>query len=369
MGACSCWTGSSKFSWLNQAIYHEMLVHPILAGHGKVEDILVIGGGDGGTIRECLRHQPHRIVMVDLDPGVIALCRRYLPEMSMGAFDDPRVCLVHEDGAAYVAHSPAGSFDAVIVDGGDYTGLSEVLFSATFFGDIARVLRPGGVVAVQAGSVLDAHLIRTGRERLRAVFADVTAYRLTMPSYHCGEYCFLAAALAPILSHPDAGRLSQVEATLRSRFTPTYWSPAVQRAAQCCPRRFHRRHYASRHHRRGPGGASRPRSSRRVAPPSRCSRRVIVLGGGSGPPGHTQGSPMRREGNGSTTTTCRNPASARGHGVPGAARTHAGWVGGPGGRARFPIRPVGRCARRGDRAGRDRQRPLPRPAGHGLGGP
>ena len=230
--------GIVQFSSLDQAIYHEMLVHPILASHGKVEDILVIGGGDGGTIRECLRHQPRRIVMVDLDPEVIALCRRYLPEMSMGAFDDPRVCLVHEDGAAYVAHSPAGSFDAVIVDGGDYTGLSEVLFSATFFGDIARVLRPGGVVAVQTGSVLDAHLIRTGRERLRAVFADVTAYRLTMPSYHCGEYCFLAAALAPILSHPDAGRLTQVEATLRSRFTPTYWSPAVQRAAQVLPASF-----------------------------------------------------------------------------------------------------------------------------------
>src|SRR5262249_18615848 len=106
------------------------------------------------------------------------------------------------------------------------------------FGDIARVLRPGGVMSLQTGSVLDAHLIRDGRERLGALFADVTAYRLTMPSYHCGEYCFLAASLAPILSDPDAGRLTQVEAALRSRFTPAYWSQAVQRAAQALPGSF-----------------------------------------------------------------------------------------------------------------------------------
>jgi spermidine synthase len=230
--------GIVQFSSIDQTIYHEMLVHPVLACHGKVEDILVIGGGDGGTIRECLRHQPRRIVMVDLDPEVIALCRRYLPELSAGAFDDPRVCLVHEDGAAYVANSPPGNFDAVIVDGGDYSGLSAVLFSSSFFGDIARVLRPGGVVSLQTGSVLDAHLIRNGRERLSALFADVTAYRLTMPSYHCGEYCFLAASLSPILSNPDAVRLSQVEAVLRSRFTPTYWSQVVQRAAQVLPASF-----------------------------------------------------------------------------------------------------------------------------------
>jgi len=230
--------GIVQFSSIDQAIYHEMLVHPIFASHGQVKDILVIGGGDGGTIRECLRHQPRQIVMVDLDPEVITLCRRYLPELSAGAFDDPRVRLVHEDGAAYVANSPAGSFDAVIVDGGDYTGLSEVLFSAPFFADIARVLRPGGVMSLQTGSVLDAHLIRDGRERLGALFADVTAYRLTMPSYHCGEYCFLAAALSSILSDPDPVRLSQVEEALRARFTPAYWSPAVQRAAQVLPAYF-----------------------------------------------------------------------------------------------------------------------------------
>jgi spermidine synthase len=145
---------------------------------------------------------------------------------------------VHEDGATYVANSPPGNFDAVIVDGGDYSGLSAVLFSSSFFGDIARVLRPGGVVSLQTGSVLDAHLIRSGRERLSALFADVTAYRLTMPSYHCGEYCFLAASLSPILSNPDAVRLSQVEAVLRSRFTPTYWSQVMQRAAQVLPASF-----------------------------------------------------------------------------------------------------------------------------------
>jgi spermidine synthase len=158
--------------------------------------------------------------------------------LSAGAFDDPRGRLVHEDGAAYVAYRPAGSFDAVIVDGGDYTGLSAVLFSASFFSDIARVLRPGGVMALQTGSVLDAHLIRNGREQLGAVFADVTVYRLTVPSYHCGEYCFLAAALSPILSDPDPVQLAQVEAALRSRFTPAYWSPAVQRAAQVLPATF-----------------------------------------------------------------------------------------------------------------------------------
>lgn len=230
--------GIVQFSTLDQANYHEMLVHPILASRGGARRILVIGGGDGGTIRECLRHGPDEVVMVDLDPGVIALCKQHLPEMSQGAFDDPRLTLLHEDGAAYVRNAPAASFDAVIVDGGDYTGLSEVLFAEAFFADIARVLRPDGVMSLQTGSALDAHLIRTGRARLQAVFADTTTYRLTMASYHCGEYAFLAAANAPILSSPDADRLAQTFAKLSATGPLGYWTPAVHGAAQVLPPNF-----------------------------------------------------------------------------------------------------------------------------------
>lgn len=229
--------GVVQLSTLDQATYHEMLVHPALASHGAPRRILVIGGGDGATLRECLLHDPEEVVLVDLDPEVIAICREHLPELSQGAFDDPRVRLVHEDGARFVARAHA-AYDAILVDGGDYVGPSAVLCDPSFFAAIARALRPGGVMAIQMGSALDRERIRGGRRDLRSVFADVTSYRLTLASYHCGEYCFLAASHAPIVSTPDPARLLAAERALQRHRPPSHWTPAVHRAAQILPPHF-----------------------------------------------------------------------------------------------------------------------------------
>ncbi len=131
--------------------YHEMLVHPALASRDRVERVLIIGGGDGGTLRHVLMHDPDEVVMCEIDGTVVRLCRELMPVLSDGAFDDPRAKVVIGDGAAFVAeHEDA--FDAVIVDGSDPVGPAVVLFSVEFYSACRRALRDGGVFVSQTGS-------------------------------------------------------------------------------------------------------------------------------------------------------------------------------------------------------------------------
>ena len=96
-------------------IYHEMLTHVPLFAHGAAKRVLVIGGGDGGMAREALRHPLDSLTMVEIDAGVVEFCRDYLPAISAGAFDDPRLDLVIADGADFMAET-TGGFDVIIVD-------------------------------------------------------------------------------------------------------------------------------------------------------------------------------------------------------------------------------------------------------------
>jgi spermidine synthase len=99
----------------DEFIYHEMMVHPTLISLTRPERVLIIGGGDGGSLRRVLEHSPSEVVQVELDRAVVETCRRYLPQVSSGAFDDPRLDLLFADGYEFVekAQEP---FDAIIVD-------------------------------------------------------------------------------------------------------------------------------------------------------------------------------------------------------------------------------------------------------------
>lgn len=132
--------------------YHEMIVHPGVFAHGNVKNVLVIGGGDGGTVRELLQHDSvDHIDMIEIDEAVVRASKEYLPSLSSG-LDDPKVNLEIGDGIQYVKDCEANQYDLVIVDGSDPVGPAEGLFSEAFYTDCKRVLKDDGILVAQGES-------------------------------------------------------------------------------------------------------------------------------------------------------------------------------------------------------------------------
>ena len=170
--------------------YHEMLVHPALFAHGAARNVLIVGGADGGALREVLRHPVERATVVDIDAQVIDLCRTHLAGISAGAFEDPRVRVAPSDGARFVQRTD-DRFDVAIVDSTDPVGPGAVLFREPFLRGCRRVLRPGGIVVAQNGvpfyqpdELRDAHAHR------RSVFARAGVYLWPVPTYAGGHMAF-----------------------------------------------------------------------------------------------------------------------------------------------------------------------------------
>ncbi len=132
--------------------YHEMIAHPAMFTHKDPKKVLVIGGGDGGTVRELLRHEGlEHVTMVEIDGEVIKACREHLPEIA-ASFEHPKLNLLVEDGIAFVKNATDEAYDIVIVDGSDPVGPAEGLFSETFYRDCHRILKPGGILLTQGES-------------------------------------------------------------------------------------------------------------------------------------------------------------------------------------------------------------------------
>lgn len=221
-----------QFSRSDEVIYHEMLTHPVLLTHPNPEHILIIGGGDGGTLRECLKHDPARVTMVDIDAQVIELAKEHLAFVANGSWSDPRLSLHHENGIEFIRKFD-GVFDAVFVDCGDPVGPSLPLFEEAFYKDIATALKPDGVVGIQVGSFLDPDLLSQTYQRLGTCFPVMTVHRLTMPSYHCGEYCFMGASNGPDLSS-DKIVPARYQA-MKEKNLFNYYTPDMHFAAQTLP--------------------------------------------------------------------------------------------------------------------------------------
>ncbi|NRA36659.1 MAG: polyamine aminopropyltransferase [Planctomycetes bacterium] len=124
----------------NEYLYHEPMVHPACIAHPNPQHICVIGAGDGGIMREVLKHKPQTAVQCELDGEVIEVCKTYLPKVSQGAFDDPHCQLEIGDGRTYIQNNP-NTFDIVIMDMTDPFGPSSMLYTKEFFSEIKDSLR------------------------------------------------------------------------------------------------------------------------------------------------------------------------------------------------------------------------------------
>jgi spermidine synthase len=212
----------------DEFIYHEMITHVALMAHGAVRDVLIIGGGDGGTLEEVLKHQGvARATMVELDPGVVDLARAHLPGIHRGAFDDPRTELIFGDGVRFVADT-AQLFDVIIVDSTDPFGPGEVLFNQSFYTDCRAKLRPGGIVVAQSGNpFMERERLRACLARLDNVFRDTSFILTSVPAYLGGPFVFAWGS-------DDPAKRSLSPAELAARPLPEglrCYTPAVHAAA------------------------------------------------------------------------------------------------------------------------------------------
>ena len=176
----------------DEYIYHDMIVHVPLAVNPEIKDVLVIGAGDGGSVRELTRYQTIRqIDMVEIDQMVVNACRTYLPQTA-SKLDDPRVRLYFEDGLRFV-RSKADAYDLIIVDSTDPFGPGEGLFTKEFYGNCYKALREDGILVNQHETPYYesyANSMRRAHRRIEELFPVSRVYQFHMPTYPSGHWLF-----------------------------------------------------------------------------------------------------------------------------------------------------------------------------------
>ncbi|UJS17870.1 MAG: polyamine aminopropyltransferase [Candidatus Jettenia sp.] len=186
-GRCLILENELQSAETDEFIYHEALVHPSLILHPCPEHVLILGGGEGATLRESLRYRTvKKAVMVDIDKEMIVCARKYLPSFHAGAFDDSRAELIIEDGRRYLEQTQE-RFDVVIIDVNDPLegGTSFMLFTLEFYQIIAERLNKDGILLVQSGaaSLTENEVFTSICNTLNKVFPHVYPYVTYIPSY------------------------------------------------------------------------------------------------------------------------------------------------------------------------------------------
>jgi spermidine synthase len=224
--------GTIQLTEADEPIYHEMMVHVPLLTHENPTSVLIIGAGDGGILRETLKHPSvQRALLVEIDASVVERSKKYLPKVSNGAFDDPRAEVVIQDAAEFIK-STAESFDVIICDSSDPTGPSAVLFTNEFYGNCKARLRVGGIFVNMSGNpFLQKHEQALTFKNASPHFGHVKFYLAAVPTYVGG---FMAMGFA-------SDRDYQVsEETLKERRSKLggdlfYYTPAIHKASFALP--------------------------------------------------------------------------------------------------------------------------------------
>lgn len=174
----------------DEFVYHEMMTHVALFSHPDPKKVLIIGGGDGGILREVLKHKNiEKATMVEIDGRVVEFCKKHLPTLSAGAFDEPRTDLVIDDGAKFVKNTNE-KYDVVIVDSCDPIGPATVLFTQEFYGDIKNCMNPDGILIRQSGSsVMQPDELRDAIKFLNSVYKHNAVATMNVPTYAGGLFC------------------------------------------------------------------------------------------------------------------------------------------------------------------------------------
>lgn len=226
--------GTVQTTEADEFYYHEMMAHLPLFAQEQARRVLIIGGGDGGTLREVLKHSGvEQATLVEIDERVVELSRRFLPNLSRGAFDDPRGRLIIGDGTKFVERA-SETFDVIIVDSTDPIGPSIPLFEEPFYRNCARLLDGRGILIRQAGvPFFQRDEYRDTHRILQNVFRDCAIALVPVPTY-CGGHMALA------LGSDNTAHLKCDQEALSARFSRAgidtrYYTPEIHGAALALP--------------------------------------------------------------------------------------------------------------------------------------
>lgn len=217
--------GAVQTTERDEFVYHEMLVHVPMCAHPGPRSVAVIGGGDGGCVREALRHETvERVTLVEIDAMVVNCCREFLPGIA-GKLDDPRVEVRIEDGVKFIERR-RGAFDVVLVDSTDPVAMAGPLTRTSFLRAAKRALAPRGLYAAQTqGPIFEARRMRSICKRVGKAFPGASFYLAGVPTYPGGVWSFALAS-------KSGKKMSRVKPrTPGPRGKTHYYSPAVHEAA------------------------------------------------------------------------------------------------------------------------------------------
>jgi len=182
----------------DEYVFHESLVHPIMISHPNPKTVFVGGGGEGATVREILRHgSVKKVVMVDIDEECVEACKKHMPQLHKGSFDDPRTEVVIADGREFIKNTDS-TFDIMIFDLADPIsgGPAQLLYTEEFYNACKKRLNPGGLFITQSGpaGILEHDLVFSAiYKTLQRVFPSVHAYSAYVPSFY-DEWGFVIAS-------------------------------------------------------------------------------------------------------------------------------------------------------------------------------
>lgn len=200
----------------DEHFYHEMISHIPMMNHKCPKSVLVIGGGDGGTVREVLKHNTvEKVVLCEIDGMVIDACKKYLPTIA-GKLDDSRVEILVQDAIEYIKDKE-NEFDVVLIDSTDPMGPGEGLFTEEFYTNVKKSLKKGGIVAAQSESpVVNKEEIKKMYTLLKKVFPITSTYTSPIPTYPGGywAWAFCSEEIKP-LSYIDEQRCEEITKTCK----------------------------------------------------------------------------------------------------------------------------------------------------------
>ncbi|MEX2416404.1 MAG: polyamine aminopropyltransferase [Paenibacillaceae bacterium] len=212
----------------DEFVYHEMVAHPVLYTHPNPKHVLVVGGGDGGVIREVLKHPSvEKAVLVDIDGKVIEYSKKFLPSIA-GWLDDPRVEVIVNDGYLHI-HENKNTYDVVMVDSTEPVGPAVQLFERGFYAAIYAALKDDGIFVAQTDNPwFKADLIRQVQQDVGEIFPITRLYMANIPTYPSALWTFTMGSKTYDPLKVDETQIPELDTK--------YYSPRLHKAAFVLPK-------------------------------------------------------------------------------------------------------------------------------------
>ena len=225
--------GAIQTTEADEFIYHEMLTHPAMITHPNPKNILIIGGGDGGALREVLKYKIKKVYLVEIDKDVINISKKYLDKICQKSFHDKRLNIVIDDGAKFIKNTKE-RFDIVIVDSPDPIGPAKILFSKSFYSRVNSILTSKGIMIRQSGSTtLQADELKSNYKMLKKIFPVVEVQLAAIPTYIGGFFSFIIASKG---TNPKKLNVKDIKRRINKlRLRTKYYNPEVHTGSMGLP--------------------------------------------------------------------------------------------------------------------------------------